>query len=126
MAHQATITNSYKECLNLLLGNAIKAKTNNVQFLMATMDIQHIQNDIFPLVEVRSSDLIKANVLPIYKEVQGGEHSEVELLSWTPNLVTKALLQKCSKISLSTSSTLFSLWNSITTSWHLSLGEKEH
>ena len=90
-AHQAAIANSHKEYMDLLLANAIKAKADDVQFLTAATDIKRIQNDILPLVEAQSSELTKTNILPVYKEVAGGEAGEVELLSWAPNPVVKAL-----------------------------------
>ena len=55
------------------------------------MDIKRIQADILPLVTARSSDLISSNVLPVYKDIAGGEIGEVELLRWEANPVTKAL-----------------------------------
>ena len=37
--HQKAITNSHKEYLDLLLANAIKAKSDNIKFLTSSVDI---------------------------------------------------------------------------------------
>ena len=52
--HQKAIADSHKEYLDLLLANAIKAKSDDVLFLMSSTDIKHIQNDLLPLVQARS------------------------------------------------------------------------
>lgn len=66
-AHQRAIKDAHQAYLVLELENSIKAKKDDVAFLSAALEMERLQEQLFPIVEQRSAALTVDAKLPVYR-----------------------------------------------------------
>ena len=95
-AHHRSVEEAHKAYLDLLLTNAIKAKSDDVLFLNASVELSRLQRELLPLV-TQVADSLKASAkLPVYREKMNANTGvvDLELVEWEDNPTVSALAKE--------------------------------